>query len=78
MLSLIPISADDGHIGSEKQCDLHKDTQQASVRLWVYQTPCQVLFALHLTASNVPGLGFGWKFMKQKQELLLSLFSGIP
>lgn len=68
MLSLVPMSADEGHLGSEKQWDLHKDTQQVSMRLPVYRTPCQVLFALHPFASDVPGLSVGWRDVNRSRD----------
>lgn len=69
VLSLVPMSADEGHLGSEQQWDLHKDTLQGSAGLPVYRTPCQVLFALHHFASDVPGLSVGWRCVKQEQGL---------
>lgn len=69
VLSLVPIPADEGHTGSEKQWDLHKDTQQVSVRLAAYQTPYQVLFALHPFASDAPGLSVRWRYMRPEQGL---------
>lgn len=78
VLPLVPVSADEGQMGSEKQWDLCKDMWQVSVRLRVCWTSRHVTFALHPVAGGGPGLSSGWRYMKQRQQLLSSATSQPP